>query len=540
MLNFVFYLEERSMNVVGYARISRDEDNQNYSSILTQCDIIHDYASLHGWLISKIYIDDNLSGYTFDRPEFSKMLQGLEEGSIDIIIAKDLSRIGRHNAKTLLLLDKVREQGKRMILIEEGSSGYDTDNDDDDIIGIKTWYNERYVKDISRKIRSNIRSKQKNGKILFHSYYGYKKDVKDKTKLVVDPIIAPIIQFIFECYLDGRGYRSIAKILNIKGYPTPSMVVAKQYEDTWGKPYKNTVNAQWETYMVGRIISDDVYTGTLRCNKRQRATIKGKAKKVNESEQFVFEGHHEAIISKGDFQLAQNMRARRKNSSLKGQKKYHYIFSGYVMCGDCGKGCLGRIVKKNRRDGEQRGYECGAFNRYGNKVCSSHTITEKALLRYLKEYLIFLKDEREDYIKSIDLSGITTSPDSVIRKLRKELEYNNRELRILLNQKIKDILKENDEEIKAIIEDNYNQLENEKKCNIRTISERLTDLQSKSIAAAKTHNNSALNYFEELINSEELDRRVLEAVVDKIIIYKNKTVVFELKTSIDNMSSTPV
>ncbi len=519
------------MNVVGYARISRDEDNHNYSSILTQCDIIHDYASLQGWLISKIYIDDNVSGYTFDRPEFSKMLQGLEDGSIDIIIAKDLSRIGRHNAKTLLLLDKIREQGKRMILIEEGSSGYDTDNDDDDIIGIKTWYNERYVKDISRKIRSNIRSKQKNGKILFHSYYGYKKDVKDKAKLVVDPIIAPIIQFIFECYLDGKGYRSIAKILNIKAYPTPSMVVAKQYEDTWGKPYKNTVNAQWETYMVGRIISDDVYTGILRCNKRQRATIKGKAKKVNESEQFIFEDHHEAIISKVDFQMAQNMRARRNNSSLKGYKKYHYIFSGYILCGDCGKGCLGRIVKKSRRDGEQRGYECGAFNRYGNKVCSSHAITEKALLRYFKEYLMFLKVEREDYVKSIDVSGITTSPDSVIRKLRKELEYNNRELRLMLNQKIKDILNEHDEGNIAIIEDNYKQLENEKKYNIRTISERLRDLQSKSDVAEKTKNNCALHYFEEIINSKELDRRILEAVVDRIIVYSNKTVVFELKAS---------
>lgn len=528
------------MNVVGYARISRDEDNQNYSSILTQCDIIHDYASLQGWEVSKIYIDDNVSGYTFNRPEFSKILQGLEDRSIDIIIAKDLSRIGRHNAKTLLLLDKVREQGKRMILVEEGSSGYDTDNDDDDIIGIKTWYNERYVKDISRKIRSNIRSKQKNGKILFHSYYGYKKDVKDKTKLIVDPLIAPIIQFIFRCYLDGNGYRNIAKMLNSKGYPTPSMVVAKQYEETWGKPYKNTVNAQWETYMVGRIISDDVYTGILRCNKRQRATIKGKAKKVNESEQFVFEDHHEAIISKFDFQMAQNMRERRNNSSLKGQKKYHYIFSGYILCGDCGKGCLGRIVKKNRRNGEQRGYECGAFNRYGNMACSSHAITENILLRYLKEYLIFLKDEKEDYMKSIDITGNSTSSDDAICKLRKELEYNNRELRLLLNQKIKDILKENDDEIRAIIDDSYNQLENEKKYMIKTINERLSDLQNKSDKSEKTQNTSALHYFDEIINSKELDSRVLEAVVERIIIYKNKTVFFELKTSIDDIGFTPI
>jgi DNA invertase Pin-like site-specific DNA recombinase len=135
------------------------------------------------WEIVAFYEDDNVSGYTFERDGFLELLGALENDKIDVIIAKDLSRIGRHNSKTLLFIEKVKELGKRLILIDEGSGGYDTDKDDDDIIGIKTWYNERYVKDISKKIRSNIKTLQNKGAFLVETKYGYKKDPRIKVKL---------------------------------------------------------------------------------------------------------------------------------------------------------------------------------------------------------------------------------------------------------------------------------------------------------------------------------------------------------------------
>ena len=153
--------------VAGYCRLSRDEDKENYSSIEEQKVIIKDYANSRGWDIenSQFYIDDNISGYTFNRPEFLRMMSNVKQEKIDIVIAKDLSRIGRNNGKVLVLIDEFKKMQKNLILVSEMCGTYDVLNDRDDTIGITTWFNERYVKDCSRKTRAQMYSKQKKWKI---------------------------------------------------------------------------------------------------------------------------------------------------------------------------------------------------------------------------------------------------------------------------------------------------------------------------------------------------------------------------------------
>ena len=170
---------EKEMIVVGYCRLSRDEDKENYASIEEQKRIIQDYALTRNWLISDFYIDDNVSGYTFNRPEFSKMMEKVKGGKIDAVIAKDLSRIGRHNGKVLVLIDEFKSMQKNLILVSEMGGTYDVLNDRDDTIGITTWFNERYVKDCSRKTRDHMYSKQKTGRLIMGNYYGYVKDPND-------------------------------------------------------------------------------------------------------------------------------------------------------------------------------------------------------------------------------------------------------------------------------------------------------------------------------------------------------------------------
>ena len=159
-----YYKASSTLIISAYARLSRDEDKENYSSIEEQIRMIKEYAEAKGWYIAdkNIYIDDNVSGYTFNRPGFRKMLEDLDEDVIDVVIAKDLSRIGRNNGKVLTLIDDFKKANKNLILVSERGGVYDVQNDRDDTIGITTWYNERYVKDISRKTRSNMLSKQKN------------------------------------------------------------------------------------------------------------------------------------------------------------------------------------------------------------------------------------------------------------------------------------------------------------------------------------------------------------------------------------------
>ena len=164
----------------GYVRLSRDDDKKNYVSIENQKLIISQYANDHGVKIDRWYEDDGISGYIFDRPGFQQMMADLDQ-EIDTVYVKDFSRLGRHNAKVLLLLDEFQERGKHLVVIDDN---YDSMDSSDDTIGIKTWFNERYVKDTSKKIKRAIGARQKEGTLITRPPFGYRRNTEDKTILV--------------------------------------------------------------------------------------------------------------------------------------------------------------------------------------------------------------------------------------------------------------------------------------------------------------------------------------------------------------------
>ena len=203
---------EPAFKIVGYARISFDEDKESYESIINQKNIIRDYA-LKNFGVEDVYIyeDDNFSGYKFDRPAFNQMKLDVFDGVYDIIIAKDLSRIGRHNAQTLMFFEEMENLDKRIIAINDD---IDTINKNNDLtMGVKTWYNELYVKDISKKIRSTIANKQKNANWICTVPFGYRMDLIKKHEFSVDESCATIVKRIFDLYINGWGYKKIANLI---------------------------------------------------------------------------------------------------------------------------------------------------------------------------------------------------------------------------------------------------------------------------------------------------------------------------------------
>ncbi|MDE7248491.1 MAG: recombinase family protein, partial [Lachnospiraceae bacterium] len=181
----------------GYVRLSRDDDKRNYTSIENQKLIIKQYAAEHGSVIDRWYEDDGVSGYIFDRPGFGQLIADLDR-DIDTVYVKDFSRLGRHNAKVLLLLDEFQERGKHLIVIDDN---YDSMDSSDDTIGIKTWFNERYIKDTSKKIRRAIGAKQKEGTLVTQPPLGYHRNAKDKHILEIVPKEAEYVKMIFELYI---------------------------------------------------------------------------------------------------------------------------------------------------------------------------------------------------------------------------------------------------------------------------------------------------------------------------------------------------
>ena len=523
------------MTVVGYCRLSRDEDKENYSSIEEQKRIIKDYASTRNWTIEDkdLYIDDNVSGYTFNRPEFTKMLEKVKGGKIDVVIAKDLSRIGRNNGKVLVLIDEFKNMQKNLILVSEMGGTYDVLNDRDDTIGITTWFNERYVKDCSRKTRDHMYSKQKTGRLVMGNYYGYVKDKEDVTKLYVDEEIRPVIELIYKLYIEGLGKKKICDILNSKyNYPTPSVYYRQKHLEK-GRIYKHPVQELWSTYMISNILNNDVYTGNLRTHKKKTVSIRGRAIKLPEEEHFVFENHHEAIISKETFELAQNIRKRKARSkSTSGTRKRNYAFSGLIRCGDCGFGVSGITINRKQK---QKGYECSQYRTYGKARCKCHEIKESDIIIHLKEFLKFTKEKYQDEINKIEIEVKTNKERTKKENIKFEIETLKAEYKVLLNQKIKDLAGNNDEYQKQMIEDSYKELELEKTSKIERLQEILQkteqDISKEEIIKLKT----AMEYFDEIISAEVPSRYALENIIDTIWIYSDKTVKFDLKVDAEKL-----
>ena len=523
------------MTVVGYCRLSRDEDKENYSSIEEQKRIIKDYASSRNWTIEDkdFYIDDNVSGYTFNRPEFTKMIEKVKGGKIDVVIAKDLSRIGRNNGKVLVLIDEFKNMQKNLILVSEMGGTYDVLNDRDDTIGITTWFNERYVKDCSRKTRDHMYSKQKTGRLVMGNYYGYVKDKDDITKLYVDEEIRPVIELIYKLYIEGLGRKKICDILNSKyNYPTPSVYYRRKHLER-GRIYKHPVQELWSTYMISNILNNDVYTGTLRTHKKKTISIRGKAIKLPEEEHFVFENHHEAIISKETFEMAQNIRKRKaKLKSTSGTRKRNYAFSGLIRCGDCGFGVSG--ITMNRKQ-KQKGYECSQYRTYGKARCKCHEIKESDIIIHLKEFLKFTRQKYQDEINKIKIEVKTNKKQTNKEKIKFEIETLKAEYKVLLNQKIKDLAGNNNEYQKQMIEKSYKELELEKTNKIEKLQEILNKSELEISKEKMKKLKTAMEYFDEIISAEIPSRYVLENIIDTIWIYSDKTVKFDLKVDAEKL-----
>lgn len=533
-----YYKLGSTLIISAYARLSRDEDKENYSSIEEQIRMIKEYADSKGWYIAdeNIYIDDNVSGYTFNRPGFRRMLEDLDEDVIDVVIAKDLSRIGRNNGKVLTLLDDFKKANKNLILVSEMGGVYDVQNDRDDTIGITTWYNERYVKDISRKTRSNMLSKQKTGRLIMGNYYGYEKVFEDGIpKLYVIEELRGVVELIYTLYVEkGLGRKRITDILNSDkyNYPTPSVYYQRKHLER-GRVYKHNVQELWSTDMVKNILENDVYCGNLRVHKKQTITIRGRVAKLPEEEHFVFENHHEAIISKEMFELAQELKVKRvKNKSTK--TKRDYIFGGMCSCGDCGGGVSGTFI---RRKGE-KGYECTDYRRYGVARCKIHETLEKDILIHLKEYLKLLRVAYENEIKKIKLENTANKHKVNREKLEREYNLLNEEYKLLLSQKIKDLVQVTSLEQREMVENAYKDLESSKQNQIISLKETLAKDNEKILEDKEKKLKSALDIFDEIISTNEPNKYLLNSIIDKIVLYNDKTIEFILKGNLDEILKT--
>lgn len=523
----------------GYVRLSRDDDKQNYVSIENQKLIISQYAQSHGITIDRWYEDDGVSGYTFDRAGFLTMMDDLDK-DIDTIYIKDLSRIGRHNAKVLLLLDKLRENGKRLIAIDDN---YDSsDSNSEDIIGIKTWFNETYVKDISRKIRHAIGARQKDGTLVTQPPFGYKRNSQNKSGIEIVSAEATNIKMIYKLYISGLGYRKISNYLTEQNIPTPSMVQHER-EIQEGRLSKKSIASRWSDGMVKDILDNDFYIGTLRLKKRARNTIHGKDKRVPKEYQYVFENHHPAIIDKATFALVQELKEKRNRTNYRGSRgqwigsEIPNPFATCLFCKDCGNRLT--PVKRQTSKRERKYYVCSTYNTKGRRYCSkAHLIEEDTLMEDVITYIKLCRNALCQVIATYDLKDLDSERKTLEKK---QLEIHNNiseykhQLKVLLAQKIKDMASAGDNQ--DLLNETYDSMQKDLLYKIQKLESQLKDLNTSILESSdvKGKLNSALDVVDRVIAGRKLSRQDIELLIEKITVDSNGMPEITLKYGLSDL-----
>ena len=374
-----------------YCRLSRDDDQQGDSnSIVNQKAFLARFAREKGFRNIEYFVDDGYSGANFQRPDWQRMMALVDEGKIGIVVAKDMSRIGRNYLEVGMYTEITFPQNHvRFIAV---NSGVDSANQqDNEFAPFLNIINEFYVKDGSKKVRASMKLKGESGEYLTTiPPYGYMKDPEDKKKWVVDAEAASVVRRIFSLCVDGNGPTQIARILREKQVPTPTVYQSRMGQAVRCIPPDNPYN--WNGSTVSAILERMEYCGHTVNFKTHRQSYKIKMTIENPPEQWkIFRNTHEAIVDEETFERVQELRRNKRRPAKTGKTN---LFSGVAYCADCGE----KMYYCTTQNFEERQdhFVCSTSRKKGKDVCGTHfiraVVLEKGVLRFLQILLWYISD----------------------------------------------------------------------------------------------------------------------------------------------------
>lgn len=321
-----------------YIRLSVEDNGSRGDSLETQQQIMEAHLALCPDIeVVEVYIDNGVSGQTFERPSFQRLLADVEAGKINCVAVKDLSRLGRSAIDSGYYVEKYFPlHGVRFLAINDQYDSEDENNGTGQIaLPLKNLMNEAYALDISRKVRAQQHQAMRAGEFIgSRPPYGYRKDPANCHRLLVNTDTAPVVRQIFRWAADGVALNAIVKKLNEASVPTPSHYLA-----SIGLISNNKImgSGKWQTRTVGKIPADEVYVGDMVQGKTR--SVKRKQVPTDPADWIVIRDTHEPLVSRELFQKAQNVRAQAAQKYAKTEKLSFSpnIFKGRIFCGHCGK-----------------------------------------------------------------------------------------------------------------------------------------------------------------------------------------------------------
>ena len=370
------YLEisnPKDYHVALYIRLSKEDENEGPSgSVTNQQSLLHAFVREHRLDVYDTYIDDGWSGTSFDRPGFQRMLRDIEAGRVNMVITKDLSRLGRDYIMTGHYMERYfPEKRVRYISLLDGvDTGVESSAND--ITPFRAIMNDMYAKDISKKIKSVKHDKQRKGEFIGGKpMYGYRMHPSEKNRIVIDEDAAPVVRRIFAMALAGTSCRQIAVRLNEEGVLSPAAYAGLTL--SCHGPY----SGQWSSERITAMLKNETYIGNMVQGRTARISYKTKKCLRRQPQQWVVVEHtHEPLIDPETFRKVQLMVNSRRNTR---SRTYDFLLKGLIFCHECGY----PLAVMNRRNaaGEDRlFFVCRTYQRFTKAgVCSCHSIKEQTV-----------------------------------------------------------------------------------------------------------------------------------------------------------------
>ena len=516
-------LKSQNFKVGMYIRLSREDgDKQESESISNQRNILQRYVKENDLCFVKEYVDDGVSGTTFDRPGFNEMLQDIENKNINMVITKDLSRLGRDYIKTgFYIEDYFPKNNVRYVAITDGIDTY-LESNNNDITPFKAIMNDMYAKDISKKIRSVYKEKQKQGEYLCSTTaYGYKKHPSIKNKLVVDRKVKSIVEKIFDMYSNGHGSSEIVNYLNSHQYLSPT-----GYRKTGVVQDENKTGYNWNEGTICNMLRNEVYIGNTIQNKKSVISYKvKKIRTVEKENQIRVNNTHEPIIDKDTFEKVQCILEKRGTNT---KLKYDYLLRGLLYCYHC-KRKLQIVLKKNSKrnskahpyitcsDAKERG--CYPLSMNYEKLERHIIDIVKKICRIYADKEVFARVYEKYQNKTLDIREGYRNKLTQINKAISEINSN---LDKMYMDKLRGVLQEEDY-IRISQKLKYERIKlNEHK---KELEQKLSQTEEKMDNKNKVKEEKELEeLIEDFLKLEKIDKIYLYRLINKIEIDKDKNI----------------
>ncbi|WP_297956152.1 recombinase family protein [uncultured Ruminococcus sp.] len=405
-----------------YCRLSQDDMLQGESnSITNQKAILKKYADDNGFNNTVYYVDDGVSGTTFERDGFKAMMADIEDGKVGTVITKDLSRLGRDYLKTGEYIEIIfPDYDVRYIAINDNVDTFKSENE---LMAFKNIFNDWFARDTSKKIRAVFKAKGQSGKPLSYPIYGYKHSETDKNLWVIDEEAAEVVRKIFHLCIEGYGPTQIARILTAEGIPTPTAYALALGRDNG---HKNAKLHRWSGKTIGHILDRQEYIEHTVNFRTHKKSYKNKKTVRNPQEEWlVFENTHEPIVTQEQFDLVQELRKHKRRPTKHEELNQ---FSGMVYCADCGKKMY--LCRATSLTEDQEHLKCSTYSS-DKDACSAHfirtVVLKEIVLGELNKMVFFVKENEDEFIQAA-MDNSVQKQSSELAKAKKAMKQSEKRI----------------------------------------------------------------------------------------------------------------